>query len=641
MKLRVIAFAAVLLFLAPSVFGQSIPLDRAEILGRLAKDFSPSFIAHLVKTRGISFSPNSSFLSQVKLAGGDGILVERLSAADTRAISNSSGDDRGSVEHLARCAEFMRIGATESAEPECRASIDESPASPWPLLLTTDLLVRNVPAYNPDFWDQQRQAEQTELLRRTDTLDPRRVLTSELEPGGANAYMFRSNNEHDNSQQAPSMGGVPSGTTIESGAPRPALLDLDLAHTHRLLAYNSFRARDFENAEHELEEAIRLEPDFPGNHTCLAFLYISGQSQNAAIAELREAVRIAPSGIEQRETLSQMLQQYGRTPEAISELRNLLAINPRPIEPSDALIELFLQQKDIKSAITELRRSLKATSSFFGDEAKFVQARFWDINHLGALLRQNRELDAAAEQYLLLLHYQPDNASVHNDYGNVLLDQHRIDDALAEYNLAIRLDPDTSAAHNNVGLCLALKKNLNGAIDEFHHALELNPDEPNTRIYLGTALGQAGDLNAAMEQFQQAIEKNPKDTFAHTQLAYALMQLKDMPGAIKELKIALDILPNSPDAQNDLAWIYATADDPKLRNPAEALVLAQKAVKGSKTPNPAFLDTLAEALLLNGQPVEAYTTEAEAAKLDPQSPDIQSRLPRFRDAANQNASTKP
>jgi tetratricopeptide (TPR) repeat protein len=616
-------------------------LDRAEILGRLAKDFSPSFIAHLVKTRGISFSPTSSFLSQVKLAGGDGILIDRLSSSDSSAQNNSSLAESLSVEHLAKCAEFMRTGATESAELECRASIEENPASPWPLLLTADLLVRNFPAYHPDFWDEKRHAEQAELLRRADTLDPQRITTSELEPGGANPYMFLSNNDGNNSQQILIPDGLPSGPTIQGGALKPAPLDLDLAHSHRLLAYNSFRARDFENAEHELKEAIRLEPDFPGNHTCLAFLYISGQSQTAAIAELREAVRVAPSGIEQRETLSQMLQQYGRTPEAISELRNLLAINPRPIEPSDALIDLFLQQKDIKSAITELQRSLKATSSFFSDEAKFVQARFWDISHLGALLRQNREFDAAAEQYLLLLHYQPENASVHNDYGNVLLDQHRIDDALAEYNEAIRLDPDTSAAHNNVGLCLALKKNLNGAIDEFHHALELNPDEPNTRIYLGTALGQAGDMNAAMEQFQQAIEKNPKDTFAHTQLAYALMQLKDTPGAIKELKIALDIRPDSPDAQNDLAWIYATADDPKLRNPTEALVLAQKAVKGAKAPNPAFLDTLAEALLLNGQPVEAFAIETQAAKLDPQSPDIQSRLPRFRDAANQNASTKP
>ena len=72
-----------------SGFGQSrpVPLSRAEILGRLTLAQPPSGIAHLVKTRGIAFSVSDDFLSDVKRAGGDGILVERLGAAATSTSS--------------------------------------------------------------------------------------------------------------------------------------------------------------------------------------------------------------------------------------------------------------------------------------------------------------------------------------------------------------------------------------------------------------------------------------------------------------------------------------------------------------------------------------------------------------------------
>ena len=222
----------------------------------------------------------------------------------------------------------------------------------------------------------------------------------------------------------------------------------------------------------------------------------------------------------------------------------------------------------------------------------------------------------------------------------MLLDQRRLDEAIAEYNEALRVDPEMSSAHHNIGLCLSMKKNFDGAIAEFRQTLELNPNEPRTRVLLGTALGQKGDLNAAMDQFQRAIAKNPKDAEAHLSLAYALDQLKDTPGAIHELKLTLELQPDSQAAENDLAWIYATADDPKFRNPGEALVLARRAVE-SPQPNPAFLDTLAEALLLNGQFAEALANELQAAKLDPENPELQSRLPRFREAANTHTLPNP
>jgi predicted Zn-dependent protease len=117
-------------------------------------------------------------------------------------------------------------------------------------------------------------------------------------------------------------------------------------------------------------------------------------------------------------------------------------------------VEVYLEHKDRNSAIAELRRSLKASSSGFAKEAELVEARYQDEERLADLLKENGELEASAEQCLYLLRFCPDNAGLHNAYGNLLLEQ----------------------------------KKMEAAIGEFRQAVDLNPDDTQGRIYLGTAL---------------------------------------------------------------------------------------------------------------------------------------------------------
>jgi|HubBroStandDraft_6_1064221.scaffolds.fasta_scaffold96636_1 tetratricopeptide (TPR) repeat protein len=672
MRPRTLFFALVLPLAAQSLRAQSAQLDQTEILGRLAVSYSPSYIAHLVKTRGLNFSPTQDFIYRVKLAGGDGILVDRLSSGDSAPSVVSSADQDIPVHRLAKCAELIHTGAVESAENECRAAIDENPKSPWPLLASASLL-------QPESFLQEAppsidtsKAERAELLQRAAALAPNLALVhrelasipgssqavtevqkaSALDPDqletteAANWWQtarssglvnaFQSN---DDAATAPPASDA--SITLPPNVLRRMKIEPDLASNHFIAGLQYLQVRNFDQARREFHEAMRLEPDVAAPHLLLATLDFYLHNEESGLAQFRETVRIAPAGTLQHMAVAGALEALGRTPEAINELRATIALHPAAYEPSKALIDLCLAHQDRKSAIAELRRSLDLSSSAFTDQAKFVEVRFADLYQLLNLLAEDRELDAAAQQYLFMLRYKPNDSGLHNDYGNVLLDLHRIDDALGQYNEAIRLDPQMSSAHHNIGLCLASKKNLDGAIQEFRQALELNPNEPHTQVFLGSALGQQGDLKGAMEQFQQAIAKDPKDAEAHLSVAYAFEQLKDIPGAIKELKLTLELKPGSPAAENDLAWICATAADPKFRDPVEALVLARQAVLMSPQPNPAYLDTLAEALLLNGQAAEALANELQAAKLDPENPELQSRLPRFREAANPHSLPKP
>jgi hypothetical protein len=110
MKLRFLILVPFFAVLTSGAMGQSAPLDHAEVLGRLAVGYSPSYIAHLVKVRGVGFSSSDDFDFRVKLAGGEGILVERFIQTDLPGQAHPLSYSEPSFYHLAKCAAGIIFG---------------------------------------------------------------------------------------------------------------------------------------------------------------------------------------------------------------------------------------------------------------------------------------------------------------------------------------------------------------------------------------------------------------------------------------------------------------------------------------------------------------------------------------------------
>ena len=61
-------------------------------------------------------------------------------------------------------------------------------------------------------------------------------------------------------------------------------------------------------------------------------------------------------------------------------------------------------------------------------------------------------------------------------------------------------------------------------------------------------------------------------------------------------------------AWNNLGWLYATAKDPRFRDPAQAVECTLKAVALTDEKKPSYLDTLAEAYFVSGEQGKAVET---------------------------------
>jgi tetratricopeptide (TPR) repeat protein/tRNA A-37 threonylcarbamoyl transferase component Bud32 len=101
---------------------------------------------------------------------------------------------------------------------------------------------------------------------------------------------------------------------------------------------------------------------------------------------------------------------------------------------------------------------------------------------------------------------------------------------------------------------------------------------------------------------------------SYLELVGLLCELGRQNEAAEPFRKALEVDPEDAAANNDMAWFLATCSEPRLRNGAEALRLAQKAV-GANPSSASFWNTLGVAHYRNGSDQEAIAALEKAMRL--------------------------
>ena len=93
----------------------------------------------------------------------------------------------------------------------------------------------------------------------------------------------------------------------------------------------------------------------------------------------------------------------------------------------------------------------------------------------------------------------------------------------------------------------------------------------------------------------------PDDAEAHNNLGLALRTMGERDEALRHFQAALRARPEWPVPMNETAWILATHPDERIRNPGEAVRLAEGAAERTARRQPVILDTLAAAYAAAGR----------------------------------------
>jgi spermidine synthase len=119
------------------------------------------------------------------------------------------------------------------------------------------------------------------------------------------------------------------------------------------------------------------------------------------------------------------------------------------------------------------------------------------------------------------------------------------------------------------------------------------------------------------------------------------VELGKIDQAIQHYREALRLEPEQPTVLNDLAWTLATGARPELRNPAEAVRLAERACAHTRYQQPVILDTLAAAYAAAGHFEAAIKMAQRAISIAANHPEDYGRVESIRKRLNQYEMGRP
>jgi|CZKE01.1.fsa_nt_gi tetratricopeptide (TPR) repeat protein len=235
--------------------------------------------------------------------------------------------------------------------------------------------------------------------------------------------------------------------------------------------------------------------------------------------------------------------------------------------------------------------------------------------NLGIALWGTGERDQAVAAFRQAVELNPNYAAAQNNLGAALVRMESFDEAAEHLRVGLDINPDSAEARSNLGVALMSAGRLDEAIAHLEKVVEANPKSAQVHDNLGRALAIKGKLDEAGAQWQAAAEIDAGDAEARFSLGDALYRQGKVEEALARWRQGLAIQPTNLEVVARMAWVLSTSREAPLRNGAEALELARRAVDLAGPQDPAVLDVLAAAYAETGRFPEAVETERRALDL--------------------------
>ena len=322
-----------------------------------------------------------------------------------------------------------------------------------------------------------------------------------------------------------------------------------------------------------------------------AILIENSTAANRAV-NIPEFVNIAPDGLLKIDApaaefyrlfnKAAALSEKGRYTAAIPAWQQALALNPDDDRAQNSLGAALASTGKPAEAVPHFEKAVLLNPDF--DEAQ---------SGLGAALMATGRTAEAMPRYEKALEINPENAEALANLGAALAQSGRLNEGILRLERAVALDPEFLGARANLGMALLQKGEPGQAAPHLEKAVALDPRSAPLQSSLGLALLGEGKPEEAILRFRKAIALAPNSVEAHVSLATALHQAGRTAAALDEWRLVLRAVPDDVGVLAQAAWALATSPTASVRNGAEAVTLAERAVRLTGGREPSVLDALA------------------------------------------------
>ncbi len=351
-------------------------------------------------------------------------------------------------------------------------------------------------------------------------------------------------------------------------------------------------------------DAVARMPENARAHNNFGLGWVNLGRLDEAIAQYHKALELAPDYEIAHNNLGVALAKRGEPEQAMEEFRKALALLP----------DYAMAHNNLGNTLAKLHRTHEAVNEFHAALELNPQYAEAHSDLAMALLELGKPAEAVAE-YQKAVEIKPDWIGARYNLAVTLARLGRRDDAIAQYEKTLKLKPDSIEARSNLANLLLEAGRTSDAVLQFQKVLEFKPELAEARYGLGAALADAGRLDEAIASYRAAVGLKPDYADAYYNLAAALAAKGRFRQAAGAYRKVIQIEPNSADACNNLARLLAECPAASVRNAAEAVALASRAVQLSAGLEPKFLDTLAAVNADAGRFSEAVRAAQQALKL--------------------------
>lgn len=366
------------------------------------------------------------------------------------------------------------------------------------------------------------------------------------------------------------------------------------------------------------QKAAELDPTFAAAFVRIGILCVE-KDPPRALAAFRKACELTPEDARAFLGAAKVLKAQGKNEEAYELVKAALQRAPNYAEAhrDGAALCTALGRKD-DAARHEERAAIGGIPTnpdpmlsqilLFGlDLRALVQA--------GVGLAQQGNIKDAETVLMTAIPLEEQGTMARRAMASVKAVSGKLDDAASILRSLVDADAKDAAAVFQLADVLSKQGKNDEALAQFKKAAELAPQDPRVPHLMAVAYMRMEKPAEAKAAWEAALKLAPTFEEATVGLVQIAVKANDFEAAMGVLRTALEKSPESPVLANGLAWYLATQPDDKLRNGAEAVKLAEIAVRGTQEKSHEFLDTLACAYAEVGRFDDAKRVIEKAIKL--------------------------
>jgi tetratricopeptide (TPR) repeat protein len=374
---------------------------------------------------------------------------------------------------------------------------------------------------------------------------------------------------------------------------------------NHLLRYNLAKAllakNEIDAARLQLDEAIKLRPDFIAARELLARVYLAKRDAAKALKASEEILALDRTNLQAHLIRSSSLLGMGDKDKAHEELDYIVRTYPQNAEARYQVGYLAFQEKDYKKAETVFGELYKANP---GDHRGLIGVT-------ETMVAQNHVADAVKETQKAI-DREPQRRDLKLFLANLEVRAEKYDDAVKIYDALLQQEPKSASLLFYLAETQRRKGDLNSAMDNFRRCSQAAPNDTTCLLQLSLVLEGTGKTDQAKPIYEQILKIQPDHPVALNNLAYAKAEEGlDLDQALTMAQRARQKAPGSPDIADTLGWIYIK------KNLSEDAVRVFRDLVAKDPNNPKFHYHFGMALMQKGDKQQARSEFEKALKDSP------------------------